>query len=316
MCDKTLIVIKDIVNSIDKYRSLLENNEAQTRWLLIDEFLLNVLGYSRSDVISEYSVESVDRVSKYNSLDYCVMKEKKPKLLVEAKSLGTNLYENISQLKGYYDEIVENFKYDKDLFGVLTDGDLYLFFTSDNETNKMSEFPFYSIRLSSNNDDCEIEKVLSFSKENIDREVLPLVDIDYELNTFYRIDEIINVLNYFKSIGKKVCVDKVSLRGKIYKIDNFRTLYKKLLIEINILYPYILSQLCSRELTEYNLSVLRNLKYSFVKESVNDICINTKDGEIFFSTDSDDSNMIYRITYVLKESHYGLFNVSVSLKSL
>ena len=310
MCDNIFTIINNIVKNQDKYRSLLEKNEAQTRWLLIDDFILNVLGFNRVDIISEYSIDSDDRISKYDSLDYCVMKNNKPKLLVESKSLGTDLYEKIGQLKSYFARVTQYFEYEKDeLLGVLTDGDLYLFFTNDTDLNSMSKLPFFSIRLSSA-EDSEIVKLNNFSKEATDKKVNDLFEEEYETGVFYRVDEINNVINYFNHIGKKIKLEKVSLRGRIKRINNLKVLYRELLNEINIVSPNVLYELCVKENNEFNSSVLRNLKYSLDKKSASDICITTKYGDIYFSIDGDESNILYRIIYLLKESHYGLMNVS------
>lgn len=311
MYDNIFTVINKIVENQDRYRALLEKNEAQTRWLLIDDFILSVLGFNRVDVISEYSIDSEERISKYDSLDYCVMKNNKPKLLVESKSLGTDLYEKIGQLKSYFSRVSKCYEYyNEELIGVLTDGDLYLFFKND-MVNSMSDLPFFSIRLSSA-EDREIEKLNNFSKKYIDKKVENLFDEEYELNTFYRIDEVNNIINYFNHIGKKVKLDKVSLRGRIKRITNFKVLYRELLNEINIVSPEVLYELCVRENNEFNYSVSKNLKYSWNKKSSSDICIKTKYGNIYFGVDGDENNILYRIIYLLKESHYGLINVSCS----
>lgn len=312
MLDNMLTVINKIVKNQEEYRSLLEKNEAQTRWLLVDDFILEVLGFNRVDIISEYSIDSLDRISKYDSLDYCVMKNNKPKLLVESKSLGTDLYEKIGQLSSYFSRVSQCFEYNNnELIGVLTDGDLYLFFTDSVNLGSMSNLPFFSIRLSSV-EESYVSKLNVFSKDCIDNNLDFLFEEEYELNSFYRIDEVSNVLNYFNHIGKKVKLEKVSLRGKIKRIENLKVLYRELLNEINIISPDILYNLCVIENNEYNSSILRNLKYSFDKKSTNDICIKTKLGNIYFSVDGNDSNMLYRIIYLIKESHYGLMNVNCS----
>ena len=72
---------------------------------------MDFLGFSRDDVRTEYSVDSDTRVSKYDSLDYCIMLNNKPTLLVEAKSLGTNLFSFVGQLKDYYDRLYKDGNY-------------------------------------------------------------------------------------------------------------------------------------------------------------------------------------------------------------
>jgi hypothetical protein len=128
MLDNMLTVINKIVKNQEEYRSLLEKNEAQTRWLLVDDFILEVLGFNRVDIISEYSIDSLDRISKYDSLDYCVMKNNKPKLLVESKSLGTDLYEKIGQLSSYFSRVSQCFEYNNN--ELITPGNGLPFYSS------------------------------------------------------------------------------------------------------------------------------------------------------------------------------------------
>ena len=46
--------VDNLVKTQQVFHSILEGNEAQTRWLLIDPMLLQGLGYSREDIIVEY----------------------------------------------------------------------------------------------------------------------------------------------------------------------------------------------------------------------------------------------------------------------
>ena len=128
--------IDDLVKTQQVFHSVLEGNEAQTRWMLIDPFILDGLGYSREDIIVEYNMEKVNRVSRYEKVDYSVLIENKPKLLVEAKSLGVNLYEKYNQLADYFNNVLNRYTFENsELIGILTDGDKYLFYT-----NSLKEF--------------------------------------------------------------------------------------------------------------------------------------------------------------------------------
>ena len=66
-------LIDRIVQTSDVCRSILEGNEAQTRWILIDSLLLDGLGYNRNDIQVEFSLDSEERVNRYDKLDYCVL---------------------------------------------------------------------------------------------------------------------------------------------------------------------------------------------------------------------------------------------------
>ena len=144
--------VDNLVKTQQVFHSILEGNEAQTRWLLIDPMLLQGLGYSREDIIVEYNLENKN-ADRYNKLDYSVLIGNKPKLLVEAKSLGINLYEKYAQLEEYFMTVLGRYSFEKsELIGVLTDGDKYLFYTNSLNENRMDKRPFYTIQLSVSED--------------------------------------------------------------------------------------------------------------------------------------------------------------------
>ena len=192
--------IDDLVRTQQVFHSILEGNEAQTRWMLIDPLLLEGLGYSRNDIIVEYSLENKN-ADKYNKLDYSILVNNKPKLLVEAKSLGVDLFDKYSQLEEYFMAILKRYSFEKaELIGILTDGDKYLFYTNSMNEDRMDKRPFYTIQLSVS-EDFEKQKLLVYSKSNISKRSFIKSDEEYELGVSYRIDMVDNVFNYFESQG-------------------------------------------------------------------------------------------------------------------
>lgn len=310
-------VLDSIVNKMQLNRADLVNNEAQTRWLLIDSFILDFLGFSRDDVRTEYSVDSDTRVSKYDSLDYCIMLNNKPTLLVEAKSLGTNLFSFVGQLKDYYDRLYKDGNYvNSELIGILTDGDVYLFFNDEGHNGEMGLSPFYSVQLNSMEyDSCST--LLNFSKNAllVGSKVCELTsfDTEYELYVPYRIDSIETAINYFKAQGITARLDKVYLRGKLVKgIKSFKGLYRNLLKDINVLEPYLLYSLAHEE----NNSVLNKTVLSLERSSKDFVEIQTKQGVVYAALSNSLSDLLYCIVFLLNKSHYGVFNVEVSLTDM
>lgn len=311
-------VIDDIVKKQSLYHSLLEGNEAETRWLLIDTFLLDALGFSKEDIIVEYSLDSVNRKNKYNKLDYCVLIENKPKLLVEAKSLGIDLFDKYNQLEEYFLEVLKIYDYKQnELIGVLTDGDMYLFYTNSIEENKMDLKPFFSIRLSVSEDFMRYS-LLDFTKEKLSFQIVDTENIgydeEYEVYTEYRIDNIEGVINYFNSRGQMIEIDKVYIRGK-YKpeIKTFKKLYRTLLREVDTMKPHFLYSLAKQEDVNTNGKIL-NVKFSCKKINSSDIEYQTKDGIIYITMPITTKSVIDRIIYLAKISDFGLHNIMVSMK--
>lgn len=310
--------IDNLVKSQMIYHSSLEGNEAQTRWLLIDPLLLDGLGYSRGDILLEYSIDTDDRVSKHNKSDYSILINRVPRLLIESKSLGVDLYSHYSQLQDYFDRTLSRYNYNiKGLIGILTDGDLYLFYTNSVDCNRMDRTPYFTIRLSVS-EDFERVSLLRYSKYNMlnyDKQYnianYHTYEEEYELGVAYRIDTIDSVYNYFMSQGKEIRIDKIYLRGKVTRYKSLRSLYKYLVNQIHMSKPGLLYSLAMEEDRLANKTI-SSLKYSLSPIGSSDFYVLTGQGKVYISLPSNQSNMIDRIVNIVKQSNYGIANVLVS----
>lgn len=325
--------VEKIVSTSSKYRSILEGNEAQTRWLLIDIMLLDLLGYQREDIIVEYCIDSEDRVSIYDKVDYSVILNNKSKLLIEAKSLGTDLYSKYSQLSSYYCDAYYSSDYSQnELIGVLTDGDLYLFYTDKIVQGIMDKEPFFTIRLSIS-EEKEILKLREFSKdklleknylktvyEKLDYEVeVEEVDFDlvseYDLAEYYRIDMVERVFNMYENKGINLSIQNVSIRGKLRPITSFRTLYREIVKEINSMEPNLLYELALKE-DSSRVDGLITESFCTLNEVSDSIEVKTNKGIVYLPFSRTRKGIIDRIVYVLKHSSLGLFNVTLKLRDI
>tara|TARA_B110000046_G_scaffold60782_1_gene68335 strand:- start:988 stop:2013 length:1026 start_codon:yes stop_codon:yes gene_type:complete len=113
-------------------------NEAQTRILLIEPFISDVLGYDiLNEVTPEYNADFGDRVSK--KVDYAISIHKnKPIILIEAKKYGEKLSDkHAGQLNNYFVNT------DSAKIGILTNGIEYRFYvTSTYKQNILTPEPF------------------------------------------------------------------------------------------------------------------------------------------------------------------------------
>lgn len=315
-------LIDKLVEMQSKNHSILEGNEAQTRWMLIDPLLLDGLGFNREDIIVEYSIDTENRIGVYSKVDYSIMIENQPKMIVESKSLGVDIYNHHSQLKDYFENLLEKYCFDfKSLIGILTDGDLYLFYTNSLNKDKMDDKPYFILRLSQS-DDVERLKLLNYSKINIEnhREIfLEDEEKDYKLKTSYRIDMVNDVYNYlmsqFSGDGSKIVIDKVYLKGRLYKIKSFIEIYMALLNEINALKPYFLYNLALEEDMERNKNISSS-KFSLEVINSKDRIIKTKSGDVHIGIPVNQNNLIERIVYLVKVSNYGMANVLISFSKI
>lgn len=309
-------VIENIVKTQTSYHSILEGNEAQTRWMLIDPFILDGLGYTRSDIIVEFNINKEDRINRYSKLDYCILVNSMPRILIEAKSLGIPLFDKVSQLEEYFNYVLSTGEYQfRGLFGILTDGDIYLFYTNSINKDKMDSVPFYNIRLS-DTEDIELNRLLEYHKDNITNICnysLLLSDEDFDLVESYRIDNVENVYNYYLSKSIDLKIESVYLRGRKKKIDSFRALYKTILKEVDNLKPELLYYLAKQEDIASN-GIIGSSNFSCSHINSTEIQYKTSTGIIYISLPKNRAMLIDRIIYLVDLSGYGRHNVLINLK--
>ena len=136
-------------------------NEARTRSYLVDPFI-GALGYNifdPSEVVPEYTADFGTK--RGEKVDYAIMREGKPIILIEAKSAKTSLsIWQASQLFRYYATTEAR-------FGILTNGVKYQFYTDLEERNKMDRQPFLIIDML-NLDERLVNELEGFTKANFD----------------------------------------------------------------------------------------------------------------------------------------------------
>lgn len=113
------------------------SNEEMTKNALVLPFL-QMLGYdpfNPLEVFPEYTADV--GVKKGEKVDYAVLKDGKPIMLIECKTCNSNLNQcNASQLQRYF-QVTPSAR-----IGVLTDGIQYQFYTDLDRSNLMDERPF------------------------------------------------------------------------------------------------------------------------------------------------------------------------------
>ncbi len=165
--------IQELIVKIPKQLEYTATEEA-TKNALVMPFI-NSLGYNVFDP-TEVMPEFVADVGtkKGEKVDYAIMREGNPIMLIECKSSGTNL-DNVhaSQLFRY-------FSVTDSRIGVLTNGVIYKFYSDLEQTNKMDSKPFLEIDLLNLNESQinEIKK-LTKSKFNLDEVMSSASDLKY-----------------------------------------------------------------------------------------------------------------------------------------
>src|SRR5262245_51607217 len=118
-------------------------NEEQTKLYLVLPFL-RLLGYDALDPTQVVAESSADFSDKYkNRIDFLLMANGAPAILLECKPCGWDLKDDRGQLKSYFNALSGG------RVGALTNGIEYEFFIDSAEPNHMDDEPFLALSLKS-----------------------------------------------------------------------------------------------------------------------------------------------------------------------
>lgn len=151
--------IKQISERIEKLKNNLPTEEA-TKNALIMPFI-SALGYDVFNPLEVLPEMCCDiGIKKREKIDYAIIKDGIPIMLIECKhwQQDLNLYDN---------QLIRYFHVSKAKFGVLTNGIIYRFYTDLAEPNKMDEKPFLEINLLDLKD-VQIEELKKFHRSYFD----------------------------------------------------------------------------------------------------------------------------------------------------
>lgn len=129
--------LKQFSKRVESLKESLSTEEATKTSLIMPFFAL--LGYdvfNPDEFLPEYTADV--GIKKGEKVDYAIMKDGEPVILIECKWIGENLAQHDSQLFRYFGT-------SKAKFGILTNGALYRFYTDLEEPNKMDEKPFLEL---------------------------------------------------------------------------------------------------------------------------------------------------------------------------
>jgi len=151
--------LKQIADKISKYKESTQTEEA-TKNAFIMPFI-NALGYdifNPQEVVPEFVADIGSK--KGEKVDYAILKNNSPIILIECKHWKENLDIHSTQLLRY-------FNVTKAKFAILTNGIVYRFYTDLEETNKMDEKPFLDINICEIKDN-QVEEIKKFHKSYFD----------------------------------------------------------------------------------------------------------------------------------------------------
>jgi hypothetical protein len=173
--------IKQVSGRVEKLKENLQTEEA-TKNALIMPFI-QALGYdvfNPLEVVPEYVCDIGTK--KGEKIDYAIMRDGKPIILIECKHWKQDLTLHDNQLLRYFH--VSNAK-----FGVLTNGIVYKFYTDLETANRMDEKPFLEVDITEIKNN-EIEELKKFHKTYFDIE--NILSSANELKYTRELKEVIN----------------------------------------------------------------------------------------------------------------------------
>lgn len=155
--------IKQISERIEALKDKLPTEEA-TKNALIMPFI-NALGYDVFNPLEVLPEMCCDiGTKKGEKIDYAIMKEGEPIILIECKhwQQDLTLYDN---------QLIRYFHVSKAKFGVLTNGIVYRFYTDLAEPNRMDEKPFLEVNLLDLKE-AQIEELKKFHRSYFDVDMI------------------------------------------------------------------------------------------------------------------------------------------------
>lgn len=155
--------INEIAKRVESLGSTISTEEA-TKNAFIMPFI-QALGYdvfNPSEVVPEFTADH--GLKKGEKVDYAIIKDGVVSMLFECKKLGTYLKkEHGSQLYRYFSTVTEV------RFGVLTNGQIYEFYSDLDSSNQMDQLPFFTFDILKF-DKSEIDELKKFSKNAFELE--------------------------------------------------------------------------------------------------------------------------------------------------
>lgn len=200
--------IKELINNIEKLKDGITTEEA-TKNAFIMPFI-RALGYdvfNPLEVVPEFTADIGTKQGE--RIDYAIIKDGSPILLVECKKIGVELNAaNESQLLRYFNVSAAK-------FAILTNGQTYKFYTDLEEKNVMDIVPFLSFDITKIKD-TQLAELAKFHKKNFDLE--NILNTANNLKYTNELDKVIAteienpsrefVSFFFKKISDQVATEK------------------------------------------------------------------------------------------------------------
>lgn len=195
------------------------STEEATKMSMIIPFF-QLLGYdvfNPAEFCPEYTTDV--GIKKGEKVDYAILINGVPEILVECKWCGEELSKHGSQLFRYFGASPAK-------FGILTNGLIYQFFTDLDEANKMDLTPFLEINMEELKD-AQINELKKFSKESFDKENIFSTASELKYSTMIKALLAKDLENPSDDFIRYVLTNIYDGQKNQKVIDKFKTIVKK-----------------------------------------------------------------------------------------
>ncbi len=210
--------IKQLSQRIDSLKDSIQTEEATKMSFVLPFF--QALGYdvfNPMEFCPEYTADV--GIKKGEKVDYAIIINNEPVILIECKSCSESLDKHGSQLFRYFGTSSAK-------FGILTNGVIYRFYTDLDETNKMDLTPFLEINMLDLKENL-VNELKKFSKEIFDRDKIFSTASDLKYSNLIK--------DYLKKLLDEPTDDAVRfILNEVYDglksqkiIDKFKPIVKK-----------------------------------------------------------------------------------------
>lgn len=153
--------VKNLAKRVKKLKDSILTEEATKTSVIMPFF--QALGYdvfNPEEFVPEFTADV--GIKKGEKVDYAILQNGHPIILIEAKSIQERLEKHDSQLFRYFGTTTAK-------FAILTNGIVYRFYTDLDEQNKMDKVPFFEFNIFDIRDH-QISELQKFTKHNFDVE--------------------------------------------------------------------------------------------------------------------------------------------------
>lgn len=210
--------IRQFAKQVSARVEAIETEEATKTSLIMP--LFQILGYDVFNPLEFCPEFTADvGIKKGEKVDYAILENGEPSILIECKSCNEDLNKYSSQLFRYFGT-------SKAKFGILTNGIIYRFYTDLEESNKMDLVPFLEVNLG-NLKDNTISELKKFCKENFDKDKIFSTAEELKYTSLIR-DEITKEYDSPSSDFVRMIIGRIYDGPRTQKVmDKFTPLVKK-----------------------------------------------------------------------------------------